>query len=99
MMGVPPHLVDTILYAVRLVYVYAARGARRKLAGPFVDCDSFQLIFLVDVNGLDDMFRAVEDYEGIAGDVHLGSYMSVTIVFNVVVDRCRTMIWVLSHRP
>ena len=99
MMGVPSDLVDAILYAVRLIYVYAARGARRKLAGPFVDCDSFQFIFLVDVDGLYDMFWAVEDYKGIAGDVRLGSYLSVTIVFSVVVDRCRTMIWVLSHRP
>ena len=99
MMGVPSDLVDAILYAVRLIYVYAARGARRKLAGPFVDCDSFQFIFLVDVDGLYDMFWAVEDYKGITGDVRLGSYLSVTIVFSVVVDRCRTMIWVLSHRP
>jgi hypothetical protein len=71
MMGVPPHLVDAILYAVRLVYVDVARGACCKLAGPFVDCDSFELVFLVDVDGLDDMFGAVEDYEGIAGDVRL----------------------------
>jgi hypothetical protein len=98
-MCVPPHLVDAILYAVRLVYVDVARGACCKLASPFVDCDSFQLIFLVDVNSLDDMFRAVEDYEGISGDVRLSSYPSVTIVFNAVVDTCRTMIWVLSHRP
>ena len=99
MMGTPPHLVDAILYAVGLVYVDVARGACRKLAGPFVDCDSFKLIFLVDVDGLDDMFRAVEDYEGIAGYVRLGDCLSVTIVLSVVVDTCRTMIWVLSHRP
>ena len=101
MTGVPPHLVDAILYAVRLVYVHVARGACRKLAGPFVDCDSFELIFLVDVDGLDDMFGAVEDYKGITGDVRLGDWLSVTIVFNVVVDACRsrTMIWVLSHTP
>ena len=99
MMGVPPHLVDAILYTVRLVYVDVARGACRKLAGPFVDCDSFELVFLVDVDGLDDMFGAVEDYKGIAGDIRLGDWLSVTIVFSVVVDRCRAMIWVLSHRP
>ena len=96
---IPSYLVDAILYAVRLIYVDVARGACRKLAGPFVDCDSFELIFLVDVDGLDDMFGTVENYEGIAGDVRLGDCLSVTIVLSVVVDRCRTMIWVLSHRP
>lgn len=38
----------------------------RELAGAFVDCDSFELVLLVDVDGLYDMIRAVEYYEGIA---------------------------------
>ena len=99
MVGVAAHLVDAILDAVRLVYVDVARRASCELAGPLVDCDSLQLLFLVDVDGLDDMAGAVEDYEGIAGDVCLGDFPSVTIVFVVPGRRRRTMIWFPSHRP
>lgn len=91
-MGVSPHLVDTILHAVWLVYIDVECRACRKLAGPFVNCDSFKLVLLVDVYGLDDMIGTVEDYEGIAGDICLISYPSVTIVFNVWARRRRTMI-------
>lgn len=59
-------LVDTILDAVRLVDIDVARRACRELARSFVDCDSFELILLVNVDGLYDVVGAVEDYEGIA---------------------------------
>lgn len=68
------------------------RRARCKLAGPLVDCDGFELIFLFDINGLYDMIGAVEYYEGIARNVGLFDYPSVTIVFGVLVRSCRTMI-------
>lgn len=75
------------------------RRACRKLAGAFIDCDSFELVFLVDVDGLDDTIGAVEYYESIARDVGLGDYPSVTIVFFACVRACRTMIWIPSHEP
>ena len=85
-------LVDAIFDAVWLVHVDVARRAGRKLACAFVDCNSFEFVFLVDVDALYDMVGAVEDYEGIAGDVGLVGYPSVTIVFSVLARRRRTMI-------
>lgn len=93
------NLVDPILYTIRLVGVDIARGACSELASALVDCDSFELIFLVDVDSLKDMVWPVEYYESIARNVCLVDYPSVTIVFVVFVRRRRTMIWIPSHRP
>ena len=93
------NLVNPILDAIWLVYEDVARRACCKLACPLVDCDSFKLFFLVDVDGLYDVVGAVEYYEGISGNVCLVGYPSVTIVFVVFMRRRRTMIWFPSHRP
>lgn len=93
------NLVDVIFHAVRLVNVNVARRACSEFAGALVNCDSFELSFLVDVDGLHDMIWAVEYYEGVARDVCLGHYPSVTIMFFVEVRACRTMIWVPVHSP
>lgn len=48
------------------MYVDVARRACRQLAGAFVNCDSFELTLLIDVDSLYDTIGAVEYYEGIA---------------------------------
>jgi hypothetical protein len=61
------HLDSALILAVWAVYVYVSRRAYRDLAGAFVECDCLQLELLVNVDGLEDMVRSVENDERIAG--------------------------------
>lgn len=56
---------------VRPVYVDVVRPAHGNLARTLVEGDSFELLLLVNVRGLEDMVRRVEDDEGVAGYVGL----------------------------
>jgi hypothetical protein len=73
--------------------------ASRDLARALVERDGFELEFLIDVDGLEDVVRSVEDNERIARDVCLASLR----ISHGCVSRCvcgrRTMIWFPSHWP
>ena len=53
------------------MYVYVARRADCNLAGALIQADGFELRLFIDIDGLDDMVRRIEDYERIARDVGL----------------------------
>jgi hypothetical protein len=73
--------------------------ASRDLARALVERDGFELELLIDVDGLEDVVRSVEDNERIARDVCLASLR----ISHGCVSRCvcgrRTMIWFPSHWP
>jgi hypothetical protein len=73
--------------------------ASRDLARALVERDGFELELLIDVDGLEDVVRSVEDNKRIARDVCLASLR----ISHGCVSRCvcgrRTMIWFPSHRP
>lgn len=89
-----------IFYTVGLVYVYVARRADCNLAGALIERDGFELRLFVDIDGLDDMVRRIEDYERIARDVGLQRAQSA-MYFGKECRRngSRTMIWRPSHSP
>lgn len=57
--------------SIRLVYVYVLRRTNGEFPCVFVEANSFELRLLIDVGGLEDMVRRIEDYERIARDVGL----------------------------
>jgi hypothetical protein len=65
------HLDGTLILPVWPVYVDASRRTCREFAGALVNGDCFELEFLVDVDGLQDVVWSVEDDERITGDVDL----------------------------
>jgi hypothetical protein len=54
------------------VYVDVGGGAHGYLAGDLIEDYGDQLVRQVSVGGLKDIVRAIEDDEGVAGDVCLG---------------------------
>ena len=65
------HLDGPLILPVWPVYVDASRRTCREFAGALVNGDCFELEFLVDVDGLQDVVWSVEDDERITGDVDL----------------------------
>jgi hypothetical protein len=71
------HLDSALIVPIWPVYVDLSRRAYRELAGALIDCDSLKLELFVDVDGLQDVVRSVEDDERIARDVDLYSAFSL----------------------
>jgi hypothetical protein len=65
------HLDSALILSVGLVYVYVSRRTRCEFAGGRIERDCLELRLLVDVDGLEDVIRPVEDYERVAGYVGL----------------------------
>jgi len=65
------HLNSALILSVGLVDVYVSRRACRELAGAFVECDCLELRLLVDIDGLEDVVRPIENYERVAGYIGL----------------------------
>lgn len=94
-----PHLDCTLIFPIWLVYVYVLGRACRDLAGTFVERDGFELELLIDVDGLENVVRSVEDNKRIPRDVCLTVLrISRACVLHCVCGR-RTIIWFPSHRP
>jgi hypothetical protein len=91
------HLDSSLILPVRPVYVDASPRACCEFAGAFVDRDCLELEFLVDVDGLEDVVRSIEDNERIARDVDLYKE-DVSLHKRRTVCR-HTIIWRPSHRP
>jgi hypothetical protein len=91
------HLDGPLILPVWPVYVDASRRTCREFAGALVNGDCFELEFLVDVDGLQDVVWSVEDDERVTGNVNLYE-KRVSLHMRPVVSG-RTIVWRPSHRP